>query len=81
MPLNELKIFLIFSHQRCFFRAVFVFVTYRLDQLLLYYAVPAPPPLPSLVPKAPPPPPPPLGAPGEKRNISETQKAALEKLK
>ncbi|XP_014091173.1 axoneme-associated protein mst101(2) isoform X2 [Bactrocera oleae] len=43
--------------------------------------VPAPPPLPSLVPKAPPPPPPPLGAPGEKRNISETQKAALEKLK
>ncbi|XP_069968278.1 myosin heavy chain, non-muscle isoform X5 [Bactrocera oleae] len=42
---------------------------------------PAPPPLPSLVPKAPPPPPPPLGAPGEKRNISETQKAALEKLK
>ncbi|XP_036233235.1 DNA ligase 1 isoform X3 [Bactrocera oleae] len=43
--------------------------------------IPAPPPLPSLVPKAPPPPPPPLGAPGEKRNISETQKAALEKLK
>ncbi|XP_054081378.1 DNA ligase 1 isoform X2 [Zeugodacus cucurbitae] len=43
--------------------------------------VPAPPPLPSLVPKAPPPPPPPLGAPGEKRNLSETQKAALEKLK
>uniref|UniRef100_A0A0A1WQ74 WH2 domain-containing protein n=1 Tax=Zeugodacus cucurbitae TaxID=28588 RepID=A0A0A1WQ74_ZEUCU len=43
--------------------------------------IPAPPPLPSLVPKAPPPPPPPLGAPGEKRNLSETQKAALEKLK
>ncbi|XP_049304531.1 DNA ligase 1 isoform X2 [Bactrocera dorsalis] len=43
--------------------------------------VPAPPPLPSLVPKAPPPPPPPLGAPGEKRNLTETQKAALEKLK
>ncbi|XP_049304532.1 DNA ligase 1 isoform X3 [Bactrocera dorsalis] len=43
--------------------------------------IPAPPPLPSLVPKAPPPPPPPLGAPGEKRNLTETQKAALEKLK
>ncbi|XP_039947928.1 glutamic acid-rich protein isoform X2 [Bactrocera tryoni] len=43
--------------------------------------VPAPPPLPSLVPKAPPPPPPPLGAPGQKRNLTETQKAVLEKLK
>uniref|UniRef100_A0A0K8W5T2 WH2 domain-containing protein n=1 Tax=Bactrocera latifrons TaxID=174628 RepID=A0A0K8W5T2_BACLA len=43
--------------------------------------VPAPPPLPSLVPKAPPPPPPPLGAPGEKRNLTETQKVTLEKLK
>ncbi|XP_030373473.1 DNA ligase 1 isoform X2 [Scaptodrosophila lebanonensis] len=42
--------------------------------------VPAPPPLPSLVPKAPPPPPPPLTA-GEKRELTETQKAALEKLK
>ncbi|XP_030242952.1 glutamic acid-rich protein isoform X5 [Drosophila navojoa] len=42
--------------------------------------VPAPPPLPSLVPKAPPPPPPPL-APGEKRVLSETQKQTLEKLK
>ncbi|XP_060650938.1 DNA ligase 1 isoform X4 [Drosophila sulfurigaster albostrigata] len=42
--------------------------------------VPAPPPLPSLVPKAPPPPPPPL-APGEKRVLSETQKKTLEKLK
>ncbi|XP_050341437.1 glutamic acid-rich protein isoform X3 [Bactrocera neohumeralis] len=43
--------------------------------------IPAPPPLPSLVPKAPPPPPPPLGAPGQKRNLTETQKAVLEKLK
>ncbi|KAH8278630.1 hypothetical protein KR018_006314 [Drosophila ironensis] len=42
--------------------------------------VPAPPPLPSLVPKAPPPPPPPL-APGEKRVLSETQKQNLEKLR
>ncbi|XP_062126989.1 DNA ligase 1 isoform X2 [Drosophila sulfurigaster albostrigata] len=42
--------------------------------------IPAPPPLPSLVPKAPPPPPPPL-APGEKRVLSETQKKTLEKLK
>ncbi|XP_034118019.2 DNA ligase 1 isoform X5 [Drosophila albomicans] len=42
--------------------------------------VPAPPPLPSLVPKAPPPPPPPL-APGEKRVLSDTQKKTLEKLK
>ncbi|KAH8382746.1 hypothetical protein KR009_005063 [Drosophila setifemur] len=42
--------------------------------------VPAPPPLPSLVPKAPPPPPPPL-APGEKRNLSHTQKETLEKLR
>ncbi|XP_023178456.1 FK506-binding protein 5 isoform X3 [Drosophila hydei] len=42
--------------------------------------VPAPPPLPSLVPKAPPPPPPPL-APGEKRVLSDTQKQTLEKLK
>ncbi|XP_017481812.1 PREDICTED: DNA ligase 1 isoform X2 [Rhagoletis zephyria] len=43
--------------------------------------VPAPPPLPSLVPKAPPPPPPPLGAAGQKRELSETQKAVIEKLK
>nr|NP_001247050.1 sarcomere length short, isoform E [Drosophila melanogaster]AFH06368.1 sarcomere length short, isoform E [Drosophila melanogaster] len=42
--------------------------------------VPAPPPLPSLVPKAPPPPPPPL-APGEKRVLSSTQKETLEKLR
>ncbi|SPP88401.1 FK506-binding protein 5 isoform X3 [Drosophila guanche] len=42
--------------------------------------VPAPPPLPSLVPKAPPPPPPPL-APGEKRVLSSTQKENLEKLR
>ncbi|XP_017847349.1 glutamic acid-rich protein isoform X4 [Drosophila busckii] len=42
--------------------------------------VPAPPPLPSLVPKAPPPPPPPL-APGEKRDLSATQKKTLERLK
>ncbi|XP_030568104.1 DNA ligase 1 isoform X3 [Drosophila novamexicana] len=42
--------------------------------------IPAPPPLPSLVPKAPPPPPPPL-APGEKRVLSDTQKKTLEKLK
>ncbi|XP_032305780.1 glutamic acid-rich protein isoform X5 [Drosophila ananassae] len=42
--------------------------------------VPAPPPLPSLVPKAPPPPPPPL-APGEKRVLSDTQKQTLEKLR
>ncbi|KPU80130.1 uncharacterized protein Dana_GF16644, isoform D [Drosophila ananassae] len=43
-------------------------------------SVPAPPPLPSLVPKAPPPPPPPL-APGEKRVLSDTQKQTLEKLR
>ncbi|EDW96926.1 DNA ligase 1 isoform X1 [Drosophila yakuba] len=43
-------------------------------------SVPAPPPLPSLVPKAPPPPPPPL-APGEKRVLSSTQKETLEKLR
>ncbi|KAH8318882.1 hypothetical protein KR074_009577 [Drosophila pseudoananassae] len=43
-------------------------------------SVPAPPPLPSLVPKAPPPPPPPL-APGEKRILSDTQKQTLEKLR
>ncbi|XP_043653976.1 FK506-binding protein 5 isoform X2 [Drosophila teissieri] len=43
-------------------------------------SVPAPPPLPSLVPKAPPPPPPPL-APGEKRVLSSTQKDTLEKLR
>ncbi|XP_020811339.1 nucleoporin NUP159 isoform X2 [Drosophila serrata] len=42
--------------------------------------VPAPPPLPSLVPKAPPPPPPPL-APGEKRELTSTQKETLEKLR
>ncbi|XP_043653977.1 DNA ligase 1 isoform X3 [Drosophila teissieri] len=42
--------------------------------------IPAPPPLPSLVPKAPPPPPPPL-APGEKRVLSSTQKDTLEKLR
>nr|XP_017008551.2 inner centromere protein A isoform X3 [Drosophila takahashii] len=42
--------------------------------------VPAPPPLPSLVPKAPPPPPPPL-APGEKRVLSSNQKETLEKLR
>ncbi|XP_053958674.1 glutamic acid-rich protein isoform X6 [Anastrepha ludens] len=42
--------------------------------------VPAPPPLPSLVPRAPPPPPPP-GGPGEKRQLNESQKATLEKLK
>ncbi|XP_022216397.2 DNA ligase 1 isoform X2 [Drosophila obscura] len=42
--------------------------------------VPAPPPLPSLVPKAPPPPPPPLAI-GEKRVLSSTQKANIEKLK
>ncbi|XP_016035174.2 DNA ligase 1 isoform X3 [Drosophila simulans] len=42
--------------------------------------IPAPPPLPSLVPKAPPPPPPPL-APGEKRVLSSTQKETLEKLR
>ncbi|SPP88403.1 DNA ligase 1 isoform X4 [Drosophila guanche] len=42
--------------------------------------IPAPPPLPSLVPKAPPPPPPPL-APGEKRVLSSTQKENLEKLR
>ncbi|XP_015038106.2 glutamic acid-rich protein isoform X5 [Drosophila pseudoobscura] len=42
--------------------------------------VPAPPPLPSLVPKAPPPPPPPL-APGEKRVLSSTQKENLDKLR
>ncbi|XP_068157884.1 axoneme-associated protein mst101(2) isoform X2 [Drosophila tropicalis] len=42
--------------------------------------VPAPPPLPSLVPKAPPPPPPPL-APGEKRVLTDSQKQTLEKLK
>ncbi|KPU80128.1 uncharacterized protein Dana_GF16644, isoform B [Drosophila ananassae] len=42
--------------------------------------IPAPPPLPSLVPKAPPPPPPPL-APGEKRVLSDTQKQTLEKLR
>ncbi|KRF79102.1 axoneme-associated protein mst101(2) isoform X3 [Drosophila virilis] len=42
--------------------------------------IPAPPPLPSLVPKAPPPPPPPL-VPGEKRVLSDTQKKTLEKLK
>ncbi|XP_064556417.1 uncharacterized protein sals isoform X3 [Drosophila montana] len=42
--------------------------------------IPAPPPLPSLVPKAPPPPPPPLTA-GEKRVLSETQKKTIEKLK
>ncbi|XP_017083679.1 FK506-binding protein 5 isoform X2 [Drosophila eugracilis] len=42
--------------------------------------VPAPPPLPSLVPKAPPPPPPPL-APGEKRVLSTNQKETLEKLR
>ncbi|XP_043068209.1 axoneme-associated protein mst101(2) isoform X3 [Drosophila bipectinata] len=42
--------------------------------------IPAPPPLPSLVPKAPPPPPPPL-APGEKRILSDTQKQTLEKLR
>ncbi|XP_032576921.1 death domain-associated protein 6 isoform X2 [Drosophila sechellia] len=43
-------------------------------------SVPAPPPLPSLVPKAPPPPPP-LLAPGEKRVLSSTQKETLEKLR
>ncbi|XP_037732111.1 FK506-binding protein 5 isoform X2 [Drosophila subpulchrella] len=42
--------------------------------------VPAPPPLPSLVPKAPPPPPPPL-APGEKRVLSSNQKETLDKLR
>ncbi|XP_032596627.1 glutamic acid-rich protein isoform X5 [Drosophila grimshawi] len=42
--------------------------------------VPAPPPLPSLVPKAPPPPPPPL-APGEKRSLTDSQKQRIEKLK
>ncbi|XP_026850848.1 DNA ligase 1 isoform X3 [Drosophila persimilis] len=42
--------------------------------------IPAPPPLPSLVPKAPPPPPPPL-APGEKRVLSSTQKENLDKLR
>ncbi|XP_022216398.2 DNA ligase 1 isoform X3 [Drosophila obscura] len=42
--------------------------------------IPAPPPLPSLVPKAPPPPPPPLAI-GEKRVLSSTQKANIEKLK
>ncbi|XP_068157885.1 hepatoma-derived growth factor-related protein 2 isoform X3 [Drosophila tropicalis] len=42
--------------------------------------IPAPPPLPSLVPKAPPPPPPPL-APGEKRVLTDSQKQTLEKLK
>ncbi|XP_050745253.1 uncharacterized protein LOC108024523 isoform X3 [Drosophila biarmipes] len=42
--------------------------------------IPAPPPLPSLVPKAPPPPPPPL-APGEKRVLSSNQKETLEKLR
>ncbi|XP_055851957.1 glutamic acid-rich protein isoform X4 [Episyrphus balteatus] len=45
--------------------------------------VPAPPPLPSLVPKPPPPPPPPLGPPVdfEKRALNEKQKATIEKLK
>ncbi|XP_067644868.1 axoneme-associated protein mst101(2) isoform X2 [Eurosta solidaginis] len=43
--------------------------------------VPAPPPLPSLVPKAPPPPPPPLGAPSDKKELSQGQKAVIEKLK
>ncbi|XP_065721949.2 calponin homology domain-containing protein DDB_G0272472 isoform X3 [Drosophila suzukii] len=42
--------------------------------------IPAPPPLPSLVPKAPPPPPPPL-APGEKRVLSSNQKETLDKLR
>ncbi|XP_067644895.1 uncharacterized abhydrolase domain-containing protein DDB_G0269086 isoform X5 [Eurosta solidaginis] len=43
--------------------------------------IPAPPPLPSLVPKAPPPPPPPLGAPSDKKELSQGQKAVIEKLK
>lgn len=43
--------------------------------------VPAPPPLPSMVPKAPPPPPPPGAASGDKKNLSSTQKATLERLR
>ncbi|KAL9871341.1 sarcomere length short isoform 1-T4 [Glossina fuscipes fuscipes] len=42
--------------------------------------VPAPPPLPSLIPKAPPPPPPP-GAPGDKKNLTPSQKATIERLR
>ncbi|KAL9887418.1 sarcomere length short isoform 3-T6 [Glossina fuscipes fuscipes] len=42
--------------------------------------IPAPPPLPSLIPKAPPPPPPP-GAPGDKKNLTPSQKATIERLR
>lgn len=47
------------------------------------YKVPAPPPLPSILSKGPPPPPPPPGHKndGKTSDLTDSQKAALEKLR